>query len=147
MKCPFCHHEESKVVDKRESEEGMAERRRRECLKCCKRYTTYERIEDLQLFVIKKDGRRECFSREKLKNGIIRACEKRDVSNEKIDEIVEFIEGKLRGYKESEVKTNVIGNLVMGKLKSLDKVAYIRFASVYKEFNDIEELKEEVKKL
>ncbi|MAG78383.1 transcriptional regulator NrdR [archaeon] len=147
MKCPFCHHTDSKVMDKRETELDMATRRRRECLGCEKRYTTYERIEDVSLVIIKKDGRKEAYSREKLKKGINRACEKRDVDDIKIKKIVDHIEAKLRDYKDSEVNSTVVGKWVMSKLKQTDKIAYIRFASIYKEFKDIEEMKEELKKI
>ena len=146
MKCPYCSKTESKVVDKRETSENTV-RRRRECLECGKRYTTYERIESAELIVIKKDERRETFSRDKLKAGLLKACEKRPVSVEKIDKIVEEIESRLRGKGNSEVKSPVIGELVMSYLKKLDKVAYIRFASVYKEFGDVATFKKEVEKL
>jgi len=147
MKCPFCHQPESKVIDKRETDADMATRRRRECLNCEKRYTTYERIVDVQLMIVKKDGRKESFSREKIKKGIIRACEKRDVNSERIEKVLDQIEAKAREYKDAEVPSAVVGRWVMSKLKGLDKIAYVRFASIYKEFKDIEEMKAEVKKL
>lgn len=146
MKCPYCSETESKVVDKRETSENTV-RRRRECLKCGKRYTTYEKIESADLIVLKKDGRRETFNREKLKAGLLKACEKRPVSIDKINKIVDDIEAKLRGKGNSEVKSAVIGELVMGFLKRLDKIAYIRFASVYKDFTDLASFKKEVEKL
>lgn len=138
MLCPFCGNEETKVTDKRDSKDET--RRRRECLKCNKRFTTYEKIEPAELFVIKKDGRRELFSREKLKNGMMRACEKRAVSQEQIDKALAFIEEKLK-QEGKEVSSHLIGEMVMRQLKKLDKVAYIRFASVYKDFKDVEEYK------
>jgi transcriptional repressor NrdR len=143
MRCIFCGSE-TKVTDKRESHEGT--RRRRECLKCKKRFTTYEKPEKKNIIVVKKDGRRENFSVEKLKNGILKACEKRPVSTEKVEEIIEEIQEKL-SKKSGEVKTAFIGEMVMNKLKKLDKIAYIRFASVYREFKDISELKKEIKEL
>jgi len=147
MKCPFCHHTDSKVMDKRETEAEMATRRRRECLNCEKRYTTYERVEDVSLIILKKDGRKEAYNREKLKKGINRACEKRDVDDAKIKKIVDQIEAKLRDYKDSEVSSIIVGKWIMSKLKQVDQIAYIRFASIYKEFKDIEEMKEEMQKL
>jgi len=143
MKCKFCGSE-TKVTDKRESPEGT--RRRRECLKCKKRFTTYERPEEKEIIVVKKDGRREHFADEKLRLGLIKACEKRPVSMEEIDKIVEEIKEKLL-KKGKEVSTKMIGEMVMQKLKRLDKVAYIRFASVYKDFKDISDFKKEVKEL
>ena len=144
MRCPFCLSDESKVVDKRDSGENI--RRRRECLKCKKRFTTYENIEEAKIFVVKKDGRREPFSREKLRSGITKACEKRPVSQEKIDNAVSEIEQKLK-EKGKEIPSKFIGELVMKKLKQLDKVAYIRFASVYHEFKDINDFKRELKEI
>ena len=143
MKCKFCGSE-TKVTDKRESPEGT--RRRRECLKCKKRFTTYERPEEKEIIVVKKDGRREHFADEKFRLGLIKACEKRPVSMEEIDKIVEEIKEKLL-KKGKEVSTKMIGEMVMQKLKRLDKVAYIRFASVYKDFKDISDFKKEVKEL
>ncbi len=147
MKCPFCNHPETKVVDKREQETTDIIRRRRECLQCEKRFTTYERIEIVTLTVIKKDGSRERFDRQKLKSGILKACEKRPVADEAVEHIVDDIELELRSYDTTEIPSRVIGDLVSRKLKKLDKVAYIRFASVYKEFEDIDELHKEVAKL
>ncbi|MBS3079030.1 transcriptional regulator NrdR [Candidatus Pacearchaeota archaeon] len=143
MKCIFCGLE-THVTDKRESPDGT--RRRRECLKCKKRFTTYEKAEQGNIIVVKKDGRREAFSKEKIKNGIIRACEKRPVSIEKIDEIVEEIEENLK-KKGKEVKTEIIGRMVMNKLKKLDDVAFIRFASVYMNFNDLKDFKKAMKEV
>lgn len=143
MKCKFCGNN-TKVTNKRESKEGT--RRRRECLKCKKRFTTYEKPEDKDIIVVKKDGRREHFLDEKLRLGLIRACQKRPVSMEKIDKIVDNIKEKLR-KKGKEVKSDMIGKMVMNKLKKLDKVAYIRFASVYLDFHDVKDFKKELKEL
>ena len=147
MRCPYCNHPETKVIDKRNNDAGDVIRRRRECLKCKKRFTTYERVEDLNLIVIKKDKRRERFDRNKLLNGILKACEKRPIPIEKIEKMVDEIESELRKQKETEIPSKLIGKLVMEKLKKLDKVAYIRFASVYREFKDVGEFVKEVKKL
>ena len=143
MKCVYCKSD-TRVTDKRESPDGT--RRRRECLKCKKRFTTYERPDKKEVFIVKKDGRRELFSSVKLKNGLIRACEKRPISVEKIDKIIGEIEEKLR-TKGKEVKSEVIGKMVMQKLRKLDKVAYIRFASVYRDFKDIKDFKEVIKEV
>jgi len=143
MKCIYCDAE-THVTDKRESPDGT--RRRRECLKCKKRFTTYEKYEKKEFFVVKKDGRRERFSRDKLKTGLMKACEKRSVSVDKIDKTIDEIEEKLR-KKGKEVKSEMIGKLVMSKLKKLDKVAYIRFASVYLNFQDVKDFKEELKEV
>jgi len=145
MRCPFCGYKETNVIDSRESSDGMIVRRRRECPKCKKRFTTYERIET-NIIVIKKDGRRESFDRQKIMNGIVKACEKRSISIEKIEKIVDDIESILR-LKGKEISSKEIGKIVMRKLKKLDKVAYIRFASVYKEFKDVEDFKKEFLKL
>ena len=147
MKCPFCNLGESKVLDKRDTESSFVTRRRRECLGCEKRYTTYERIEVTPVIILKRDGRRENFNRDKLRKGLLKACEKRDVNCEKIDAVCDELEMKLRNYKESEIKSTILGGWVMNKLKKMDKVAYIRYASIYKDFTDIEELSEEVQKL
>jgi transcriptional repressor NrdR len=136
MRCPYCGSNEDKVVDSRDSREGRAIRRRRECLKCGKRYTTYEMVEEISLMVVKKDGRREPFDRQKILTGIRRACQKRPIGLEQMEAIVDEIEKNLQGSFEREVKTTEIGNLVMERLKALDKVAYVRFASVYREFKD-----------
>ncbi|MFH1440098.1 MAG: transcriptional regulator NrdR [Candidatus Woesearchaeota archaeon] len=147
MKCPFCKSEDTKVVDKRETEDSAVTRRRRECLSCEKRFTTYERVEMSNILVIKKDGKREQFDREKVKRGIIRACEKRDVTMEDIDNIVNDVEQKLRNMETTEVKSKAIGELIMKRLRKIDKVAYIRFASVYKDFEDVDSFKEAIEKL
>ncbi len=147
MKCPFCGAEETKVTDSRDSSEAFEIRRRRECEKCEKRFTTYERIETHPLVVIKKDGRREGFSREKLIGGIIKSCQKRNVSMEKMEEAGREIESSLRSEDKSEVPSSVIGGLVARKLKKLDKVAYIRFASIYKDFEDVTDFEKEIKSI
>jgi len=147
MKCPYCGFTESEVVETRASEDVDTIRRRRECLKCEKRFTTYERIENINLVVIKKDGKREQFDRDKLKRGIIRSCEKTAVSMEEIEKIVTEIERELRGADSVEVESKKIGQMVAMKLKKIDKVAYIRFSSVFKRFVDIEDFQEEVKRL
>ncbi|MBU3913266.1 MAG: transcriptional regulator NrdR [Nanoarchaeota archaeon] len=144
MLCPFCGNDETKVTDKRDSKNET--RRRRECLKCGKRFTTHENIVPVEIFVIKKDGRREAFNREKLKNGIIRACEKRPVASEVIEQAVSYIEERLKQHG-NEVSSEIIGELVMKQLKKIDKVAYIRFASVYREFEDIDDFKKEIKEV
>jgi len=147
MKCPFCGNANNKVLDKRETEDLEVTRRRRECLKCKKRFTTYERIETINLFVVKKDGRRESFNIDKIRNGILKACEKRPVSIEDIDKTVNSIEAQLNAKNKKEIQSKDIGELIMKKLKKLDKVAYIRFASVYREFEDLSSFKEELSKL
>lgn len=147
MKCPYCSSSNTKVVDKRESGEPGVTRRRRECLKCGKRFTTYERIETLGLTIVKKSGVRENFDRHKLLMGLLRACEKRPIPREKVEKIIDDIEARLREYKKTEVDSKFIGELVMRKLKKLDKVAYIRFASVYREFTDPDSFKKELEKL
>ena len=147
MKCPYCGSKETEVVETRDSEDLETIRRRRSCLKCEKRFTTYERVENVTLVVIKKEGKREQFNRDKLKNGIIRSCEKTTVSVEQIERIVTEIEMELRGADSVEVESKKIGQLVATKLKKLDKVAYIRFSSVFKRFEDIEDFEKEVKKL
>ena len=145
MKCPFCGFNSTRVSDKRETEALDVTRRRRECEKCNKRFTTYERIENLDLIIIKKDGRRERFDREKLKRGILRACEKRDIAIDKIDNIVDRIENKLKLSNKKEIPSKFIGEQVMNALKKLDSVAYIRFASVYRDFKDLDDFKKELK--
>ena len=146
MNCPYCNYIESKVTDSRDAGK-YAIRRRRECLKCNKRFTTYESIEMEPLYVIKKDGRREKFDRNKIKNGMMKALEKRPVSHEKIEEALDFIEEKIRKLGKEEVETKVIGEYVMDCLKELDQVAYIRFASVYRSFADVSSFEKEVKNL
>ncbi len=147
MKCPFCGAEDTKVTDSRDSSEAFEIRRRRECEKCQKRFTTYERIEQHPLVVVKKDGRREGFSREKVMNGIVKSCQKRDVSLEKMEEAVREIENALREEETSEIQSARIGELVARKLKRLDKVAYIRFASIYKDFEDVADFEKEIKSI
>jgi transcriptional repressor NrdR len=146
VKCPFCGHEEDKVVESRTIAEGTEIRRRRECLKCGERFTSYERIEQEPILIIKKDGRREHFDRIKLKNGILKACEKRPVSIENIDAVIDKIEKKVHN-EGLEVESKFIGSLVMKELEKIDKVAFIRFASVYREFKDIGEFEKIVKNL
>ena len=147
MKCPFCAFEESKVVDSRPTDEGERIRRRRECLKCAKRFTTYEIIENLPIIVVKKDKSREVFDRTKLLNGFLRACEKREVSIEEIEHSVDNIEAQLQNTLDKEVSSSAIGELAMEQLKDLDEVAYVRFASVYRQFGDINTFMDEVAKL
>ncbi|OHW63024.1 transcriptional repressor NrdR [Andreesenia angusta] len=147
MRCPYCDYQESKVVDSRPTDEGQVIRRRRECMNCQKRFTTYEKIEDIPIMVIKKDGTRETYIRNKLMNGIIRACQKRPVSISQMEEIVDSIEKSLANDMEKEIKTDKIGEMVLNKLKDIDEVAYVRFASVYREFNDLETFMEELQKL
>lgn len=145
MNCPYCTHKESKVTDKRSSSDSI--RRRRECLKCKKRFTTYERIERSDLYVIKKDGRREKFDIKKLESGIEKALEKRPVSKEVINKMLNEIDEFIRKGGKKEVKSSVIGELVMKKLKKVDDIAYVRFASVYRQFQDINDFKQEMKEL
>ena len=145
MKCPFCNHNEDKVTDSRETSEGAAIRRRRECSNCGKRFTTYEYVEKTPLMVIKKDGRREAFSHQKILNGLLKACEKRSVSIEKLENIVTQIEVELQKKFEQEIGSHQIGEVVMEKLASLDDVAYVRFASVYRQFKDINQFMRELK--
>ena len=147
MKCPFCGHQEDKVVDSRASSDGMAIRRRRECLKCDKRFTTYEHVEEQPLMVIKKDGRREPFDRHKLLAGLVKACEKRPVSMEALEGLVDELERELSQQFEREAPSREIGERVMRKLHALDPVAYVRFASVYREFKDVEQFMRELKEL
>jgi transcriptional repressor NrdR len=147
MKCPFCSHENDKVVDSRESKEGESIRRRRECLQCGKRYTTYERIDEVPFMVVKKDGRRERFDRQKVLNGLMRACEKRPVSIGKLEQIVNEAETFVVDSPERERTTSDIGELIMDRLKKLDKVAYVRFASVYMDFKDVKEFMSELNSL
>jgi len=147
MKCPFCGHEEDKVVDSRSAQDGRAVRRRRECLKCKERFTTYEYIENVTLAVLKSDHRREPFDRQKLIHGMKLACNKRPVSAKKIESLADEIEARLQELSKSEVTSKFIGELVMEKLKSTDEIAYVRFASVYRKFQDKTEFFEELKKL
>lgn len=145
MKCPYCGFKEDKVVDSRATAEESAVRRRRECLKCGKRFTTYEYIEEVSLMVVKKDGRREPFDRKKILNGIMKACEKRPISMEKMEEIVTQVERQIQKKSDREVFASKIGELVMEKLKQLDDVAYVRFASVYRQFKDVGQFMVELK--
>ena len=147
MKCPYCGSRETEVVETRDSEDLETIRRRRECISCKKRFTTYERIENINLIVIKKDGKREQFDRDKLKRGIIRSCEKTKVSLDEIEKIVTEIERELRGSDSVEIESKRIGQLVATRLKTLDKVAYIRFSSVFRRFVDVEDFEKEVKRL
>ena len=147
MKCPFCGFEESKVIDSRPTDEGQRIRRRRECLKCGKRFTTYEIIESLPIIVIKKDKSRETFNRDKLMTGLLRACEKRTVSIDTLDSMIDDIETNLQNSLDREVSSEKIGELVMEKLKKIDEVAYVRFASVYRQFKDINTFMKELNKL
>ncbi len=147
MKCPFCHSTESKVLDSRESQGGFSIRRRRECLSCQKRFTTYERLEDLSLMVIKKNGSREPFDRKKLLNGLMKACNKRSIPMATIENIVDQIEEESFNIYGKEISSQKLGKLVMDKLSKLDEVAYVRFASVYRQFKDIGQFMEELKGL
>ncbi len=147
MRCPYCEYENSKVIDSRHTEDGHAIRRRRECEGCGRRFTTYEKVEEVILMVIKKDGRRETFDRAKLLNGIIRACEKRPVPLAQMENIVNDIERGLNNMMEKEVKSQFIGELVMDRLKDVDEVAYVRFASVYRQFTDVGTFISEIEKL
>lgn len=147
MRCLFCGHLESKVIDSRSTEEGTTIRRRRECLECGKRFTTYEKIETIPMIVIKKDGLRETFDREKVLNGILRACEKRPVTLSEIEKLIDDIESKLYNMLEREVTSEKIGEMVMERLKELDDIAYVRFASVYRQFKDVNSFMEELAKI
>lgn len=147
MRCPFCGNSESKVIDSRPAEEGATIRRRRECLACQKRFTTYEIMERLPLIVIKRDGSRQAFDKMKLMNGMLRACEKRSISLHAVEEIANDIEQELQNALEREVTTITIGEMVMNRLKKLDEVAYVRFASVYRQFEDIDSFLEELNQL
>ena len=147
MRCLFCGHLESKVIDSRSTEEGTTIRRRRECLECGKRFTTYEKIETIPIIVIKKDGTREAFDRDKISNGILRACEKRPVALKDIDSLIDDIEAKMYNMLEREVSSEKIGEMVMERLQKLDDIAYVRFASVYRQFKDINSFMNELAKL
>ncbi len=147
MRCPFCTHSEDKVIDSRESKEGDVIRRRRECLNCQKRYTTYERVEEVPYLVVKKDGRREKFDRQKVLAGLLRACEKRPISMAHLAELVDEVEQKLSESVEREISTTEIGEYLIGRLREVDKVAYVRFASVYRDFQDAEAFFDELKDL
>jgi len=147
LNCPFCNGLDSKVIDSRASEEGNAIRRRRECLVCQKRFTTYERIEEVPLMVIKKDGRREPFDRSKVLNGLVKACEKRPVSYATLQNLVNTVERELRNRMEQEAPSHFVGELIMEGLKGIDEVAYVRFASVYRQFKDLGDLMHELQNL
>ena len=147
MKCPFCLYEESKVVDSRSADDYNAIRRRRECLRCGKRYTTYEKVEDIPILVIKKDSTRENFNKEKIINGLIKACQKRTVSRKQIEEIANDIEKTISNNMVAEIKSEDIGEMIMEKLKPIDEVSYVRFASVYRQFKDINTFMDEISKL
>jgi transcriptional repressor NrdR len=147
MKCPFCNHSETKVLDSRPTEDNASIRRRRECFNCLKRFTTYENVEDIPVYVIKKDGKREAFNKRKIMTGILKSCEKRPVSLGEIERIVDEIEKQIYNTMEQEIISTNIGELVMEKLKKLDDVAYVRFASVYKQFKDINTFIDELQKI
>lgn len=147
MLCPYCNSDQTAVLESRDSEDGAVTRRRRECLKCGKRFTTYERVEVIDLKVVKKDGRKEDFDREKLKTGIMKACEKRSVSEEEIERTIDDIELRLLNRKSTEISSSDIGRMVLTRLKKLDKVAYLRFASVFLEFKSVGEFKEVIKEI
>jgi transcriptional repressor NrdR len=144
MRWPYCNHDDMRVVDSRDSETGEAIRRRRACNSCSKRFTTYERIESIPFYIVKKDGRREDFDRQKLFLGLMNACKKRDISPSQVTQIVEEIETELRGRGQSELPSREVGELVMNRLRQLDDVAYVRFASVYRSFRDLSEVKNEI---
>lgn len=147
MKCPYCGYNESKVVDSRPTDEEAAIRRRRECEKCGKRFTTYEKIEEMPLIIVKKDGSREVYQRSKMMNGLLRACEKRPISVSQIEKLADEIEKELYNSMEKEIDSKKIGEMVMSRLKKIDDVAYVRFASVYRQFKDINTFLEELNKL
>ena len=147
MKCPFCGHAENKVIDSRISKDGKAVRRRRECLGCGQRFTTYEYVEDILPMVVKKDGRREQFDRQKIMTGIKKACEKRPISMEAIDKLVENVEQACQEVQAEEISSTLIGEKIMNELKAFDGVAYVRFASVYRQFRDVGEFMSELKDL
>ena len=147
MNCPFCGHREDKVIDSRESKEGEIIRRRRECLGCTRRFTTYERIDEIPYMVIKKDGRREKFDRQKVMNGLLRACEKRPIGMSKLAEIIDLVESRLAETPDRELSTTEVGEMLMDRLVALDKIAYVRFASVYRDFQDVEAFLKELKEM
>ena len=147
MRCPFCNSSDTKVTDSRDTDDGASIRRRRQCLVCNRRFTTYETVEQTPLRVIKKNGTRELFDKNKLRNGLIRACEKRNISTGQIEEIVNTVERTIRNELKQEVPTEVIGNLIMEELRKLDQVAYVRFASVYREFKDLDSFMSELETL
>lgn len=145
MKCPFCTDTENKVIDSRLSKEGYVIRRRRECLACNRRFTTYERIEEIPLMIIKKDGRREEFNRDKIRTGITKACEKRNISMNSIEDFLDELEQELRETGKKEISSSVVGERVINRLHDLDEIAYVRFASVYREFKDVNDFVQELK--
>ena len=147
MRCPFCDNQETKVIDSRPTEDGHAIRRRRECERCNRRFTTYEKVEEVILMVVKKDGSREAFDRRKIMNGIIKACEKRPVTVATIENMVDQIERGLNNMMEKEIDSSFIGELIMDQLKDVDQVAYVRFASVYRQFTDVNTFVAEIEKL
>lgn len=147
MKCPFCTYEESKVVDSRSTEDNTTIRRRRECLSCNKRYTTYEKVEDIPVLVVKRDLTRETFNKEKIINGLIIACQKRPISRKQIEEIADDIEKNISNKMITEVESKAIGEMIMERLKAIDEISYVRFASVYRQFKDINTFLEEIKNL
>ena len=147
MNCPFCGHKEDKVIDSRESKEGDVVRRRRQCLGCERRFTTYERSDEIPYMVVKKDGRREKFDRQKVLSGLLKACEKRPVAMAKLAEVVDAVEAGLADNPDREISTTQIGEMLMDHLKNLDKIAYVRFASVYRDFQDVEAFLNELKNL
>jgi transcriptional repressor NrdR len=147
MTCPFCGHKEDRVIDSRESKEGDVIRRRRQCLGCERRFTTYERSDEIPYMVVKKDGRREKFDRQKVLNGLLKACEKRPVPMAKLAEVVDAVEAKLGDNSDREITTTEIGEMLMDRLRGLDKIAYVRFASVYRDFQDVEAFLNELKTL
>ncbi len=147
MRCPFCSFDESKVVDSRSTDDNTTIRRRRECLSCSKRYTTYEKVEDIPILVVKRDSTRENFNKEKIINGLIRACQKRPVSRKQIEDLAEDIEKTISNKMITEVNSKIIGEMVMERLKNVDEISYVRFASVYREFKDINTFLEEIKSL
>lgn len=147
MKCPFCHHTEARVVDSREVREGTETRRRRECLACGRRFTTYERVDEVPAAVVKRDGRREVFDREKLLAGLVKACEKRPIPRPQLAQIVDAVEAELAGREEREMSTEEIGAFVIERLRILDQVAYVRFASVYRRFEDVSQFLDELRQL
>jgi len=147
MKCPFCEYPDTRVIDSRPTDEGQVIRRRRACDNCKKRFTTYEKIEEIMFMVVKKDGSREMFDRSKVRNGIVNACKKRPVTTEQIDKIVDDIERGLNNMMEKEISSTVIGEVILDNLKELDEVAYVRFASVYRQFDDVSTFMQEIEKL
>ena len=147
MRCPFCGHENTRVIDSRPAEENNSIRRRRVCDECSKRFTTYEKVETIPLIIIKKDNNRETYSREKIENGVLRACHKRPISAEQLTSLVDEVETDIYAREEKELPSSIIGELIMNKLKDIDAVAYVRFASVYREFKDINTFMDELKKV